>query len=160
MGKEAYAARMGRPRQQNAKRSPKVVNLGRMLAMLGWTQTQLAYAAKVTLPYINQLATGRKKNPSYRVLEQISRAFGVSTAVLIDGRLDDAGIRRELSQAALRRAIAAGVTEHPKLARYVHTPEAPVTIEGWDKLARILAIADDPPHRTRPSTKPREVRRQ
>jgi hypothetical protein len=70
-------------------------------------------------------------------------ALAVSTSVLIDRRLSDGDLRTELSQGALRAALANGIA-HPKFSRFRGSDEAPVTVEGWERLARVLAIADRP----------------
>ncbi len=126
-------------------------NLGRLIQLKGWTQTELAAKSGLGTAYVNQLLTGRRKSPSLDALESLASAFGVSPSVLIDRRLSDDELRTELSQGALRAALAAGIA-HPRFSRFRGTAEAPVTIEGWDWLARVLAIAD-PPKRARGSTR-------
>lgn len=121
----------------------RLQNVGRLLELKGWTQTELAKESGLGTAYVNQLLTGRKKSPTLDTLERLASAFGVSPSVLIDRRLSDAELRTELSQGALRAALAAGIA-HPKFSRFRGTDEAPVTIEGWERLARVLEIADRP----------------
>lgn len=143
---------MGRRRQLRvAELSSPLHNVDRLLQLSGWTQTELAERADIAVAYLNQLLTGRKKNPTLDTLQRIAAAFGLSSAVVIDRRLSDLELRTELSRAALRSAVKAGVVSHPKLGRFVGTDEAPVTVEGWARLARILKIADTrAPRRERP----------
>ena len=122
----------------------RLQNLARLAELRGWTQTELAKQAGLGTAYVNQLLTGRKDSPSMDALERLAEALQVASAVLIDRRLTDDELRTELSQGSLRAAIAAGI-DHPKFARFRGTTEAPVTVEGWEQLARVLEIADDPP---------------
>ena len=122
----------------------RLENLARLTVLKGWTQTELAANAGLGTAYVNQLLTGRRKSPSLDVLDRLASALQVATAVLIDRRLSDVELRTELSQGALRAALASGI-DHPKFSRFRGTEEAPVTVEGWQRLERILAIADDSP---------------
>lgn len=126
----------------------RLENVGRLLELKGWTQTELAKESSLGTAYVNQLLTGRKKSPTLDTLQRLASAFGVSPSVLIDRRLSEAELRTELSQGALRSALAAGIS-HPKFSRFRGTDEAPVTIEGWETLARVLEIADRPLKATR-----------
>jgi transcriptional regulator with XRE-family HTH domain len=136
-------------------------NLGRLLELKRWSQTELAEKSGLATAYVNQLLTGRKKSPSLDALESLASAFEVSSSVLIDRRLSDAELRTELSQGALRAALAAGIA-HPKFYRFRGTDEAPVTVEGWERLARVLEIADRPPEsrRSARATRPKDSQRQ
>jgi transcriptional regulator with XRE-family HTH domain len=134
---------MGRSRARSADPTPRLQNVGRLLDLVGWTQTELATRSGLATAYVNQLLTGRKKSPSLDALESLASAFLVSPAVLIDRRLSDAELRTELSQGALRAALADGIS-HAKFSRFRGIDEAPVTVEGWANLARILEIADQP----------------
>jgi transcriptional regulator with XRE-family HTH domain len=140
------------PRRRVLPEDPenRLQNLARLLELKGWTQTQLASRAGLGTAYVNQLLTGRKKSPRLPALDRLAAALGVSSAVLIDQRLSDAQLRIELSQGALREALAAGIA-HPKFSRFRGTDAAPVTVEGWEALVRILEIADRP--KTRRSTR-------
>jgi transcriptional regulator with XRE-family HTH domain len=133
------------PRRRVLPEDPanRLQNLSRLQELKGWTQTELASRAGLGTPYVNQLLTGRKKSPRLPVLDRLAAALGVSSAVLIDQRLSDAELRIELSQGALREALAAGIA-HPKFSRFRGTDLAPVTVEGWERLARVLEIADGP----------------
>jgi transcriptional regulator with XRE-family HTH domain len=122
----------------------RLQNLARLTGLKGWTQTELARNAGLGTAYVNQLLTGRRESPSLDALDRLAGALQVAAAVLIDRRLTDAELRTELSQGALRAALAAGI-DHPKFSRFRGTEEAPVTIEGWQHLARVLEIADNPP---------------
>jgi transcriptional regulator with XRE-family HTH domain len=122
----------------------RLQNLARLTELKGWSQTELARSAGLGTAYVNQLLTGRRKSPSLDALDRLAGALQVSTAVLIDRRLSDVELRIELSQGALRAALASGI-DHPKFSRFRGTEEAPVTVEGWQRLARVLEIADDPP---------------
>ena len=48
----------------------------------GLTQEELAKKARLTKPYISQLETGARKNPSLPALQRIARALGVPVAKL------------------------------------------------------------------------------
>lgn len=134
---------MGRSRARPADPTQRLQNVGRLLDLVGWTQTELAGRSGLATAYVNQLLTGRKKSPSLDALERLASAFLVSPSVLIDRRLSDSELRTELSQGALRAALAGGIS-HAKFSRFRGTDEAPVTVEGWAHLARILEIADHP----------------
>lgn len=135
---------MARRRVPQEDPHSRLHNLARLAELKGWTQTELARNAGVGTAYVNQLLTGRKKSPSLDVLDSLATALGVSAAVLIDRRLSNDELRTELSQGALRSALASGV-DHPKFSRFRGTIEAPLTVEGWQQLARVLEIADGPP---------------
>lgn len=139
---------MARPRARPADPTQRLQNVGRLLALKGWTQTELATRSGLATAYVNQLLSGRKKSPSLDALESLASAFLVSPSVLIDRRLSDSELRTELSQGALRAALADGIS-HAKFSRFRGTDEAPVTVEGWAGLARILEIADRPPNAPR-----------
>jgi transcriptional regulator with XRE-family HTH domain len=145
---------MARSRARPADPTERLQNVGRLLDLKGWTQTELATRSGLATAYVNQLLTGRKKSPSLDALESLASAFVVSPAVLIDRRLSDVELRTELSQGALRAALADGIS-HAKFSRFRGTDEAPVTVEGWARLARILEIADHP---TNPARSPRASR--
>lgn len=134
---------MARLRVRPSVPTHRLQNLVRMLELKGWTQTELAKYSGLGTAYVNQLLTGRKQSPSLDALETLASAFAVSPSVLIDRRLSDRELRTELSQGALRAALAAGIS-HPKFSRFRGTAEAPVSVEGWEGLARILEIADAP----------------
>jgi len=134
---------MGRHRLRPSAPAQRLQNLARLAELKGLTQTQLAKASGLGTAYVNHLMTGRKTSPSLDALERLASALEVSSSVLIDRRLSDAELRTELSQGALRAALAAGIS-HPKFPRFVGTDEAPVTVDGWRQLARILEIADRP----------------
>lgn len=146
---------MARPRLLAEDPDHRLRNLKRLLELTGWTQTQLASRAGLATAYVNQLLSGRKKSPSLEALDSLASAMGVSSAVLIDRRLSDEELRTELSQGALRAAIATGI-DHPKFALFRDTDVAPLSVEGWQALARILEIADAPKPRgaMRSSRKP------
>jgi len=65
--------------------SPK--RFGRMLKALreekGWTQDELAKRAKLTKPYISQLESGARKNPSLPALQRLAKALGVPVTELL-----------------------------------------------------------------------------
>lgn len=50
----------------------------------GLTQEEVAKRAKVTTPYLSQLETGARKNPSLPVLRRLARALKVSVAELLE----------------------------------------------------------------------------
>jgi len=135
---------MARRRVQQGDPLGRLQNFARLVELKGLTQTELAREASLGTAYVNQLLTGRKKSPSLNVLDRLATALQVSAAVLIDRRLSEVELRTELSQGALRAALASGI-DHPKFSRFRGTEEAPVTVDGWQRLARILEIADDPP---------------
>jgi transcriptional regulator with XRE-family HTH domain len=145
---------MARPRARPADPTQRLQNVGRLLDLKGWTQTELATRSGLATAYVNQLLTGRKKSPSLDALVSLASAFLVAPSVLIDLRLSDSELRTELSQGALRAALADGIS-HPKFSRFRGTDEAPVTVEGWARLAHILEIADHP---TTPPRSPRARR--
>jgi transcriptional regulator with XRE-family HTH domain len=139
---------MARPRARPADPTQRLQNVGRLLDHKDWTQTELATRSGLATAYVNQLLTGRKKSPSLDALESLASAFLVAPSVLIDLRLSDSELRTERSQGALRAALADGIS-HAKFSRFRGTDEAPVTVEGWARLARILEIADRPPNTPR-----------
>lgn len=147
---------MGQHRLRPEDTAQRLQNVGRLLELKGWTQTELAKRSGLGTAYVNQLLTGRRKSPSLDALEGLASAFAVSAAVLIDQRLSDAELRTELSQGALRAALAAGIA-HRRFSRFRATDEAPVSVEGWERLARVLEIADRPPKR-RSSTRATRAR--
>lgn len=135
---------MARPRALAFDPSNRLQNIARLVQMKGWTQTELATRSGLATAYVNQLLTGRKQSPTLDVLDTLASTLQVSSAVLIDQRLSDAELHTELSQGALRAALSAGIS-HPKFSRFPGTPEAPVTVDGWQQLARILEIAEAAP---------------
>jgi transcriptional regulator with XRE-family HTH domain len=62
--------------------------LGTWLKMLrgekGLTQDTVAKRAKVTKPYLSQLETGKRKNPSLPVLKRLAKALGVPVTALLE----------------------------------------------------------------------------
>ena len=50
----------------------------------GFTQDDLAKRAKVTKPYLSQLETGARKNPSLPVLKRLAKALGVPVTALLE----------------------------------------------------------------------------
>jgi transcriptional regulator with XRE-family HTH domain len=48
------------------------------------TQDEVARRAKVTKPYLSQLETGVRKNPSLPVLKRLAKALGVPVASLLE----------------------------------------------------------------------------
>ena len=50
----------------------------------GMTQDELAKRAKVTKPYLSQLETGIRKNPSLPVLKRLAKALGVPVTALLE----------------------------------------------------------------------------
>jgi XRE family transcriptional regulator of biofilm formation len=66
--------------------SPK--RLSTVLKMLrrerGMTQDEIGRRAKVTKPYLSQLETGVRKNPSLPVLKRLAKALGVPVAALLE----------------------------------------------------------------------------
>ncbi len=65
--------------------SPK--KLGAMLKTArekkGLTQDELAKRAKLTKPYISQLESGARKNPSLPALQRLAKALGVPVTELL-----------------------------------------------------------------------------
>src|SRR5688572_9549489 len=53
------------------------------------TQDALARRAKITKPYLSQLETGIRKNPSLPVLQRIAKVLGVSHQQLLGGVMKD-----------------------------------------------------------------------
>ena len=49
----------------------------------GLTQDELAKRAKLKKPYISQLETGVRKNPSLSALQRIAKALGVPVTELL-----------------------------------------------------------------------------
>jgi transcriptional regulator with XRE-family HTH domain len=47
------------------------------------TQEKVARLAKVTKPYLSQLETGVRKNPSLPVLKRLAKALGVPITALL-----------------------------------------------------------------------------
>lgn len=123
--------------------TPKLPNLSRVLELKRWTQTELARRSEIGLAYVNQLVTGRRHSPTLQVLEKLADALDIPTAMLIDRRASDEELRKELSQGALRKALAAGIS-HPKFPRFVGTELAPIDVDGWRQLAMVLEVADRP----------------
>jgi XRE family transcriptional regulator, master regulator for biofilm formation len=50
----------------------------------GMTQDEVARRAKVTKPYLSQLETGVRKNPSLPVLKRLATALGVPVTALLE----------------------------------------------------------------------------
>jgi XRE family transcriptional regulator, master regulator for biofilm formation len=50
----------------------------------GLTQGTVAQRAKVTKPYLSQLETGARKNPSVPVLKRLAKALGVTVTALLE----------------------------------------------------------------------------
>lgn len=50
----------------------------------GLTQEEVAKRAKVTTPYLSQLETGARKNPSLPVLKRLARVLGVTLSELLE----------------------------------------------------------------------------
>ena len=48
------------------------------------TQDAVARRAKVTTPYLSQLETGVRKNPSLPVLKRLAKALGVPVTALLE----------------------------------------------------------------------------
>jgi transcriptional regulator with XRE-family HTH domain len=124
-------------------------NLRILLRLRGWSQSDLWRASNVHVSYINQLVSGRRGNPGLAKLEQLAAAFGLPVAVLVDRRLTDEELRRDLSRAQLRLAIKAGVREHRAFYKFIDTELAPASVEEWQRLADTLEIATS--GRSRPS---------
>ena len=65
-----------------------VTKLGDVLKGLrhkrGWTTEELAKKAKLTNPYISQLETGKRKNPSLVVLKRLAKALAVPVSELLE----------------------------------------------------------------------------
>jgi HTH-type transcriptional regulator, competence development regulator len=58
--------------------------LKRLREEKGLSQADLAEKAGVTAPYITQLETGKKANPSLDVLRRLAKALGVPVAELLE----------------------------------------------------------------------------
>ena len=58
-------------------------NLARELMNRGLSQRELAQKAKITFPYVNRLLTGKAKNPSVDLCEQIAKALGLKLVDMI-----------------------------------------------------------------------------
>jgi transcriptional regulator with XRE-family HTH domain len=50
----------------------------------GLTQDQVAKRAGVTKPYLSQLESGARKNPSLPVLKRLAKALGVPVTALLE----------------------------------------------------------------------------
>jgi len=50
----------------------------------GMTQDEVARRAKVTKPYLSQLETRVRKNPSLPVLKRLAKALGVPVTALLE----------------------------------------------------------------------------
>ncbi len=50
----------------------------------GMTQDEVARRANVTKPYVSQLETGVRKNPSLPVLKRLAKALGVPVTALLE----------------------------------------------------------------------------
>ena len=50
----------------------------------GLTQDTVAQRATVTKPYLSQLETGARKNPSLPVLKRLAKALGVPVTALLE----------------------------------------------------------------------------
>jgi XRE family transcriptional regulator, master regulator for biofilm formation len=50
----------------------------------GLTQDQVASRAGVTKPYLSQLESGARKNPSLPVLKRLAKALGVPVTELLE----------------------------------------------------------------------------
>ena len=48
------------------------------------TQDQLSKRARITKPYLSQLESGARKNPSLPVLKRLARALGVPVTELLE----------------------------------------------------------------------------
>jgi transcriptional regulator with XRE-family HTH domain len=122
-----------------------IPNLIRILRIRGWDQKTLAAATGIHPAYINQLVTGRRRNPTLATLTRLTEPLGVTIDVLLDQTLTDVDLRTHLSRAALRKASLEGLDEHPRFAAFIGTAEAPVSVQEWQRLGRILAIAGSHP---------------
>jgi transcriptional regulator with XRE-family HTH domain len=50
----------------------------------GLTQEHVAKRAGVTKPYLSQLESGKRKNPSLPVLKRLAKALGVPVTALLE----------------------------------------------------------------------------
>jgi transcriptional regulator with XRE-family HTH domain len=50
----------------------------------GLTQDTVVRRAKITKPYLSQLETGKRKNPSLPVLKRLAKALGVPVTALLE----------------------------------------------------------------------------
>ena len=116
-----------------------------MLEIKDWDQKTFAAESGVHHTYVNQIISGRRRNPTLATLRKFTECLGVGLDVLVDENLSDVELRTHLSRAALRRAALDGLDAHPRFAAFIGTPEAPVSVEEWRRLARILSIAAAPP---------------
>ena len=61
--------------------------IGTMLYALrekkGLTQVDLAHKAGITQPYLAQIESGERKNPSLVILQRLAKALGVPVAKLL-----------------------------------------------------------------------------
>ena len=124
-------------------------NLARILKIREWDQKTFAEETGVHHAYLNQLISGKRRNPTLATLRKLTECLGITIDALLDKQLSDLELRTLLSRAALRRAALDGLDEHPRFAAFVGTPEAPVSVEEWQRLARILSIASPKTRRLR-----------
>lgn len=121
-----------------------VPNVERLLRIRAWAQKDLAERTGLGRTVINQLITGKRKNPTLGTLRLIAEQLGGSIDALVDRQLSDLELHTHLSRAALRAAVRGGVREDSRFAAFIGTPEAPVSVAEWERLARILEVAE--PH--------------
>jgi len=50
----------------------------------GLTQDTVVRRAKITKPYLSQLETGKRKNPSLPVLKRLAKVLGVPVTALLE----------------------------------------------------------------------------
>jgi transcriptional regulator with XRE-family HTH domain len=53
-------------------------------ARQGLTQEVVAKRARLTIPYLSQLETGARRNPSLPVLRRLAKALGVPVTALLE----------------------------------------------------------------------------
>ena len=60
------------------------MNLKQIRTTRGLTQTELAKRLKVTQPFVAQLESGAKPNPSLDTLQRLAKALKVTVAELVE----------------------------------------------------------------------------
>ncbi|MGF6887489.1 transcriptional regulator with XRE-family HTH domain [Nocardia sp. GAS34] len=79
------------------------------------SERMAATGCRLSVPYLSQLRTGRRANPSVTVIDALAREFDVDPYFLhgLDGGLDDFGLVAELSDPSLRRlaCLVAGLSD-------------------------------------------------
>lgn len=58
-------------------RSPVTLHIGPWITRLGRTQAEVAKAISVTEPYLSELISGKKKNPTFNLIADLADELGI-----------------------------------------------------------------------------------